>query len=202
VLFVSHNLAAVRSLCSRGILLREGSVYLDGEVSAVVREYLRGLEQVAAHQLLERQDRSGSGAARLAAVEISTPGRPNGALVTGDRGRFRFRVAGTTSGVSCSFTIYDQLGQPVTAFDSASSSPDDLIGSGTDSTFDCEIDQILLIPGRYRLNAAIARGGELLDRLEAAALFDVEHGIVSGRPISDHARHGSTVMPHRWSTPA
>ena len=39
VLFVSHNMAAVRSLCKTGILLENGSVKIQGSVSEVVDTY-------------------------------------------------------------------------------------------------------------------------------------------------------------------
>ena len=41
VLFVSHNMAAIRELCSRAILFKKGSVKLDGPVKAVTDAYLR-----------------------------------------------------------------------------------------------------------------------------------------------------------------
>jgi lipopolysaccharide transport system ATP-binding protein len=40
VLFVSHNMAAVSKLCSKGIFLSEGTVKFSGEISATIREYL------------------------------------------------------------------------------------------------------------------------------------------------------------------
>ena len=40
VLFVSHNMAAIRGLCSRGILLRNGSIYSEGEIEKVITDYL------------------------------------------------------------------------------------------------------------------------------------------------------------------
>ena len=44
VLFVSHNMAAVRSLCSRAVLLRGGRVVADGDTDRVVDEYMRPAE--------------------------------------------------------------------------------------------------------------------------------------------------------------
>lgn len=41
VLFVSHNMQAVRSLCSRAVLIREGTVAEIGAVESVVHAYLR-----------------------------------------------------------------------------------------------------------------------------------------------------------------
>ena len=41
MLFVSHNMTAVNSLCVRSILLQKGKVVADGPSSEVTREYLR-----------------------------------------------------------------------------------------------------------------------------------------------------------------
>lgn len=40
VLFVSHNLSAVRRLCQRGILLKQGGVGYDGDVEGCLGEYI------------------------------------------------------------------------------------------------------------------------------------------------------------------
>jgi lipopolysaccharide transport system ATP-binding protein len=42
VLFVSHNMAAVKSLCTRGIVLEHGKVVLDSTVENAVNYYLSG----------------------------------------------------------------------------------------------------------------------------------------------------------------
>ncbi|PXY44070.1 ABC transporter ATP-binding protein [Flavobacterium hydrophilum] len=42
VLFVSHNMAAVKSLCTRGIVLEHGKVVLDSEIDRAVSYYLGG----------------------------------------------------------------------------------------------------------------------------------------------------------------
>ena len=42
VLFVSHNMAAIKALCKRGILLENGQIACDGDVSVVSEKYLAG----------------------------------------------------------------------------------------------------------------------------------------------------------------
>lgn len=44
VLFVSHNMAAVRSLCTRGIVLDHGKVVHDGNVEDAIYSYFKALE--------------------------------------------------------------------------------------------------------------------------------------------------------------
>jgi lipopolysaccharide transport system ATP-binding protein len=50
VLFVSHNMAAVKSLCRRGILFEKGEVGAEGETGRVVADYL----QEETHSLMEQ----------------------------------------------------------------------------------------------------------------------------------------------------
>ncbi len=45
VLFVSHNLTAVRNLCPRSILMNHGQVTFSGETGAVIERYLADAEQ-------------------------------------------------------------------------------------------------------------------------------------------------------------
>lgn len=40
VLFVSHNMGAVKSLCNKGIILKNGNVFLNGNIETIVSNYL------------------------------------------------------------------------------------------------------------------------------------------------------------------
>src|SRR5580658_3852234 len=42
ILFVSHNMAAMKALCSRAVLIREGTIAKSGAVAEVVDDYLLG----------------------------------------------------------------------------------------------------------------------------------------------------------------
>lgn len=50
VLFVSHNMAAVKSLCKHGVLLENGMVKETGIVDDVVAHYLKGDNEIANHK--------------------------------------------------------------------------------------------------------------------------------------------------------
>ena len=45
ILFVSHNMQAVKQLCDTGILLRKGRMEASGEVTQVVNQYLSGIQR-------------------------------------------------------------------------------------------------------------------------------------------------------------
>lgn len=50
VLFVSHNMAAVKSLCRKGVLLENGMVKETGPVDDIVGHYLKGDNEIANHK--------------------------------------------------------------------------------------------------------------------------------------------------------
>jgi lipopolysaccharide transport system ATP-binding protein len=47
ILFVSHNMAAIRSLCNKGILLRNGQINIMGSTDVIVSNYLKGGSEVS-----------------------------------------------------------------------------------------------------------------------------------------------------------
>jgi lipopolysaccharide transport system ATP-binding protein len=65
----------------------------------------------------------------------------------------------------------------------------------------CQIDELPLVTGRYRINAAVMSGDLLQDHLEAAAMFDVEQGVFRGRPVSRDSGYGKAILHHRWISP-
>jgi lipopolysaccharide transport system ATP-binding protein len=202
VFFVSHNIGVIQALCSRAILLRNGSIAVDDIAAETVAAYLRTLEGFASQDLSTRPDRRGKGLIRLTQVEISIDrNSPASILSTGRPARFAFSVNSTRPGMSCSFTIYDQLGQPVTFFDSAVHGRQDISSSNGISRFVCEMDELTLMPGRYRINVAIMWKGELQDHIEAAAYFNVEQGEFGGRPAPKEMGYGNLLIHHRWTTP-
>ena len=70
VLFVSHNMASVKSLCKSGLLLENGMVKCVGDITDVISEYQRVSYDQISEDLLSRTDRQGTGSVRLQNVEI------------------------------------------------------------------------------------------------------------------------------------
>lgn len=70
VLFVSHNMAAVKSLCTRGIVLEHGKVVFEGDQNESVEFYLKRAESRSEINLIDREDRLGSGKLKVKTVEL------------------------------------------------------------------------------------------------------------------------------------
>lgn len=203
VIFVSHNLGILQTLCTRGLLLKRGTVITDDTASEAVNFYLRALEQTASQNLLEQRERGGKGQVRLTRIDISTGGDyPSQTLATGQPAQFTFHVTAIQPGMTCTFTIYDQHGQPVANFNSSIHSQEDRSDSKLCNQLICDIEELLLVSGRYRMNVALmTSAGELQDHIEGAATFEVSEGALRGRPVIVSPHFGSVSVPHRWTLP-
>lgn len=64
VLFVSHNMAAVRNLCNSGIVLANGAIAFNGNCEDALDFYNNEQQLIAKIPLLDRRDRKGNGMVR------------------------------------------------------------------------------------------------------------------------------------------
>jgi len=68
VLFVSHNMAAVKSLCTRGILIENGTAIFDGGIDETISRYLRG--DIINIKLIDHKKRNGNGIVLFDSVKV------------------------------------------------------------------------------------------------------------------------------------
>jgi lipopolysaccharide transport system ATP-binding protein len=205
VVFVSHNLATIQALCERGILLEQGTVIADAPIEEAVTRYLRALERSANDDLLSRTDRDGRSwrqtmVSRLAVYDAVSD---EADVVVGGRGaRIVVEATEVLPMMECQLTILNSLGHPLTTFDSELTAPDDVRDGDAGARIECTIDSLPLIPGRYRIDVLLKARQEIQDGLQAAAFFDVEPGVFSGRPMPERGADGDIVLPHVWRLPA
>ncbi len=204
VVFVSHNLAIIQALCQRGILLEKGRAVADAPVGEAVDHYLRTLERAATDDLLVRTDRDGRAwedtlVRRLALYDPSS-GQAD-VVVGGRAAKIVVEVTEVLPMMECELTIVNSLGHPVTTLDSEVSASTDVRDGDLGPRIECDIDSLPLIPGRYRIDVLLKARQEIQDGLQAATFFDVEPGVIGGRPMPATGSDGDVVIAHSWRLP-
>ena len=205
VIFVSHNLAIIQALCQRGVLLERGRVIADAPVNQAIDAYLRTLEHVAAGDLLDRTDRDGRGwhLAKIRSLELRAPdGSPTPSVVGGRPVTIALGITEVLPELECRLTIVNSLGQPVTTLDSEASAPSDVRDPHAGPELLCALEALPLTPGRYRIDVLLKGRRQIQDGLLGAAFFDVEPGVVGGRPMPADGSDGSIALAHTWRLPA
>ncbi len=70
VLFVSHNMGSIKSLCDRCILMDQGEIIFDGDTEECIGEYLRKNSQESSTDLLHSENRNGNGKLLFSGVRL------------------------------------------------------------------------------------------------------------------------------------
>ena len=204
VLFVSHNMAAVTSLCIKSILLESHKIKSFDYSQEVIEEYIRGMTEHQPIPLIARLDRSGTGEARLVNVSIS-PLEPNGFIYCNSE--LEITISYTCNkhidNPSFAIGIFDYSGAEIyfIAGNKANGIPGFLSCEGS---VKCNLGPINITPGRCYLNIAIAQGnllenGTLIDYIQHAISFEVRERAISNMTI--YPRNWSLcLIEHEWSS--
>ena len=118
VLFVSHQLAAVRTLCSKGVYLDGGTVKMIGDVDDVISHYLSSGARQEGASLAERTDRVGSGDMKFTDIQFrNAAGHVVQTITSGDEITMEIsysaRVRIDTQRLYMSFSFWDRFGNMV-----------------------------------------------------------------------------------------
>jgi len=204
ILFVSHNMAAIESLCTRAVYMAGGRVGFDGPVHQAITEYLDGSgdhghgslrQRVNAHHpagvpLVEQVEVVGEGSASADAVRIGTNVsirlRCRG-LQHVDRPVVGVRIRSTFHGV---VTSASTRMSPMTVPDVESEALDVVLA----------LDDLTLAPGRYWIDFTVKDGrtGDKVDAMEAAAGFSIVASDLYGSGYELAPADGILYVRHRW----
>ena len=197
ILFVSHNMAAVQSLCSRCILLNEGKIKFAGNTRGAIEEHLN-ISGTHWQNLLER------GAKILRKLEfINMSGEVTDTILAGEGGRIKihYQTDEPIKDVHFSLSINTVLGIKVascTTFLALRQPTPKLYGKGS---VDCCIDSIPLVPGKYCINVAIDTFDgrpQTIDHIFGAFTLFVLESAYLGTTMMTSQDAGFALMKHRW----
>jgi lipopolysaccharide transport system ATP-binding protein len=199
VLFVSHNMSAVASLCRRAYLLDRGRVVAEGAATEVVHQYRDSYEADQLIPIREREDRRGDGSIRVTGLRIeSADGGPAITSNSGLKVSVDYESEAPLRTPRFQVTIHDDDYHPLYLLDTdgASDTPEMLPSHGT---LVCVTDPIRLTPGTCGLMVGVHRGPELADGVEYAGAFEVQPdgSFDSGRiPLRSEA---VGLLGQRWT---
>jgi lipopolysaccharide transport system ATP-binding protein len=196
VLFVSHNLAAVSSLCPRAIYLSDGEIRAAGATREVIGHYVADVQSTARIDVRDRTDREGDGRLRFTEVHIGD-GLP---LMSGDDCKISLRYEATPGPgvVRVSIDLYGSLAEPLFHCDNHLTG-DFIEALAAEGEFTCTIPRLPLSPGHYTISVFSEVDGRISDWVQHAAVFEVLEGDFFRRGRVPREVHGALYVDHHWN---
>jgi lipopolysaccharide transport system ATP-binding protein len=199
VLFVSHNMPAVTSLCRRAIHLSGGQLVDEGPPATVVQRYLESEIALSSIPLAERQDRSGDGSARIISLRIEST-EPDGIIRSTSRLRatIGYRSDQALHRPQFLINIHDQSGMGLFLLGNAfvGGLPATLPPEGEVT---CVTAPINLTAGRCLLHVELLKGNDRADMVPYAGFFDVEADDFYGTGMMPPREWVMSVIHQEWS---
>lgn len=195
LLFVSHELAAVETLCSRGILLERGVLVHDGDIHETVVQYKRRLASARAERAGTDPGSDTSTFRIVRASCVDDDGRPAMALRSGDavtvRVVFESRVAGARPVVD--LRLADPLLGDLVVCTSAEAPAPVTVGEGV-FELSCRFADLPLRARQYTVTIGVREAGHSVAEPGATEVTpfrvedrespsDLTHGMLAGGPL-------------------
>lgn len=200
VLFVSHNMAAVSSLCHRALMLRQGRVVAIGPADEIIQTYIHSTEDLPA---LDAGGYASFGTRKpvlaqaplllRAARLVDSQERPLSSVRTGEPLRLDVRVTGLSQYPSAvvGLTVRSVYEQKIFHFNTAMAGGFGSAPRHEHERVRLEIPELPLMAGAYSLDLLVFEPGvRLLDRIDGALGFDVVESDLYGNGYRGEAREG------------
>lgn len=171
VLFVSHNMAAVRALCTSCVYLDQGRVRSQGDVDTIVSEYLRPVERTARQSVMSKYGIELTDAEMLPL----TGERTTRALHFDEACELKISIGARENFAMAGIVvrIHDETGTLATTLCSPEEGIDPFM-LGPQQTVRFHVPHMSLMPGRYSISVYVFRPSDGTAYLEAESFSDFE----------------------------
>lgn len=170
VLFVSHNMGAIRDLCSKTIYVSNGRLLSFGQTKGVIKKYLDDSSKNVAYGLLPNfEERSGSGAVRVEKISITNK-KGESSIYSFDKLRISVNLSGSkkVKKIQLKIPIIDVSSEVLFRIDT-----DQLDAKVLASPIIIETGEIGFTPTKCYVNIGVFADGELSDYVKSAYSFDI-----------------------------
>ncbi|AHM58638.1 ABC transporter ATP-binding protein [Flammeovirgaceae bacterium 311] len=198
VLFVSHNMASIQSLCTRGILMSNGTVYSDGSVHDVIKQYL-SINHQNDNSYYACSNTDTGQLVLIERIDIYSNHERINQVISGQDVTVSIKYKSKEKGLKCSayIGIYDHFGDKILHLGSPYGGLDSF-DSGLEGTITCTLPRIPLVAGKYFLNFALHINGQPFISLKNALSMTIEAGDFYGNGRLPKPKDSKLLIDQSW----
>jgi lipopolysaccharide transport system ATP-binding protein len=203
VLFVSHNLAAVNSLCNRCLYLANGSIVMDDEPAQVLAGYAAAAASSAAPwcDLRQHPGRPAGMRAIMTDVELRGQSGPSAVLPMGGSLAIavRFDARPLCLRPVLGVVIKDYYGTPLFGINNRIIPGFQFADPVAEAEIVCRYEELPLMPGHYGIDLYLGNDSADVDIVHDAVAFEVEPADVFGSGKVPPAAAGPMFVAASWT---
>lgn len=204
ILFVSHNMAAISSLCNRVLYLHQGQIQYDGPTQDGIGKYLKDNLTLIDTSLSSRVDRIGEGQIRFESTWTEdVKGVPKDLFLSGETAviaaRIEIKASMIGKKISAAFQLHDPTDYVITDLNTKSLAVEFIVQKPGKAVLRCTMKRLPLVSGLYN-HDVIVRADEIVqDFILTAGKFQVEEGDFFGSGKTFDKGHGIILLDQDWS---
>jgi lipopolysaccharide transport system ATP-binding protein len=205
ILFVSHSMGAIQSLCNRAVLIENGVVQESGNTNVVIGAYHRlMLGEMGAMDVANAVGRPGTGIVRIVAMRIEDmDGKPLTSVPAGSPARvvldYKSTLDRRPGEVIVTIVFIGSKGLRLfgTPSDVVRA---DLTDVAREGSFICTFPTLPLLPGLYDVVVSVIVDRQLTDKLVNVCRLSVEESNYFGTGRLQQANFGDVLVNFSWGT--
>jgi lipopolysaccharide transport system ATP-binding protein len=192
VLFVSHNMGSIKSLCNRSILLEKGEIVFNGETNECINKYLNNSKLESGTKLCSIKHRNGNGKLRFSDYSLyNRDNEPISDVISGEFVKIsvKFNVLDNIDfkKLIIAVNLKDNFDNAIISFVSDEMGIN--FNSPIENILDIEIPKLMLRGGRYNIRLLAMYG----DTQKENFLDEIDNAFVLNVLSSDYWNSGKTL---------
>jgi lipopolysaccharide transport system ATP-binding protein len=201
VLFVSHDMAAIKNLCTRALLLQKGTIVTDGDPADVVDFYLKN-NTAKPETILQIDERKRGGNGKFKTTDITFLNNKMEQVTVLESGmdlniKICYQCTGKPVNPVINLIIKNNLQFPVVNLLSRIAC-NGVIQLKEEGFIICHIPKLPLMAGRYSIDLLMKFDFEFTDHVEDIVTIDVEKGDFYGTGKIIESMRDGVLVYHTW----
>ena len=207
ILFVSHNISAVKNLCNKGLLLENGKLKYFGDIEIAIKKYHEGSEKTMKDEVILTDLK------RHSSYYDGKKLRFNKIFIENKNSKENIIYLENEIKLNLEFTCYEEIKnyyigilvfnmENIRIFDSLSVDNNQLYSSKKgEYSITCTIPKNTFLPGLYRIEPISKSEEKPLDHLKDAFLFRVNRKNIIENFGGSYEESGIIKVNNKWTHP-
>lgn len=207
ILFVSHDLGAIKHICEKSVIIRQGHLVHYGNTEKAISHYIKNTQQDIETTSLASKRKRKAGKVYIEQIDLlneNEEGVPHGQFISGEKViiQITYQSDGYENNeikdLKVGMVVYNQQNQFMTVLNNLITSSR-FMNVPTQGIVRCCIDKIPFIEGVFTATLFLRVDHRLSDKIENAITLNIQRGAHFELSLSGNRQMNGIYVDQRWT---